>query len=314
MMDKIEEEVLVSIIMPAYNAANYIQEAIDSVINQTFVDWELIIVDDGSTDHTKEVIAKNVLVDERIHYYYQKNGKQGKARNLAISKSKGTYLAFLDADDFWIPQKLEMQLIEIEEKNVDLVFSDSYIFSTQQKIDSNKRMHTINRLLQGDEALRLFLIGNRIPNLTVLAKKEKIIAVGGFTTLMNIQNAEDYHLWLKLLIDGCAFYGSDKTLAYYRVHENSSTFHDKYASDQVIEALFNLLNKNPNVSSMIVEALKREFKRQSSKWQSQTDFAIFIDKNCAYLNKEFYAPFYKMLNYFVGVKNTRRFLNRLLNA
>jgi glycosyltransferase involved in cell wall biosynthesis len=81
--------------MPAYNAANYIQEAIDSVINQTFVDWELIIVDDGSTDHTKEVITKNVLVDERIHYYYQENGKQGKARNLAISKSKGTYLAFL---------------------------------------------------------------------------------------------------------------------------------------------------------------------------------------------------------------------------
>jgi glycosyltransferase involved in cell wall biosynthesis len=150
--------------MPAYNAANYIQEAIDSVINQTFVDWELIIVDDGSTDHTKEVIAKNVLVDERIHYYYQKNGKQGKARNLAISKSKGTYLAFLDADDLWIPQKLEIQLIEIEEKNVDLVFSDSYIFSTQQQADSNKRMHTINRLLQGDEALRLFLIGNRIPN------------------------------------------------------------------------------------------------------------------------------------------------------
>jgi glycosyltransferase involved in cell wall biosynthesis len=92
--------------MPAYNAANYIQEAIDSVINQTFVDWELIIVDDGSTDHKKDIItAKNVLVDERIHYYYQENGKQGKARNLAI-KIKRKYLAFLDADDLWIPQKI----------------------------------------------------------------------------------------------------------------------------------------------------------------------------------------------------------------
>lgn len=300
--------------MPAYNAADYIQEAIDSVINQTFVDWELIIVDDGSTDNTKDIITKNVLVDERIHYYYQKNGKQGKARNLAISKSKGTYLAFLDADDFWIPQKIEIQLIEIEEKNVDLVFSDSYIFSTQQQADSNKRMHTINNLLQGDEALRLFLIGNRIPNLTVLAKKEKIIAVGGFTTINNIQNAEDYHLWLKLLIDGCTFYGSDKALAYYRVHEDSSTFQDKNATDQVIEALFDLLNQNPNLSCMMVKALKREFKKQSSKWHSQTDFAIFIDKNCAYLKKEFHAPFYKILNYFVGVKNSRRFLNRFLNA
>jgi glycosyltransferase involved in cell wall biosynthesis len=313
-VDKDLKKNIVSIIMPAYNAANYIQEAIDSVINQTFVDWELIIVDDGSTDHTKEVIAKNVLVDERIHYYYQKNGKQGKARNLAISKSKGTYLAFLDADDLWIPQKLEIQLLEIEEKNVDLVFSDSYIYSTQQQADSNKRMHTINGLLQGNEALRLFLVGNRIPNLTVLAKKEKIIAVGGFTTINNIQNAEDYHLWLKLLIDGYTFYGSDKALAYYRVHEDSSTFQDKYATDQVIEALFDLLNQNPNLSCIIVEALKREFKKQSSKWHSQTDFAIFIDKNCTYLGKEFYAPFYKVLNYFVGVKNTRRFLNRFLNA
>ena len=314
MMNKNEEEVLVSIIMPAYNAANYIQEAIDSVINQTFLGWELIIVDDGSTDHTKEVITKNVLVDHRIHYYYQKNGKQGKARNLAISNSNGEYVAFLDADDLWIPQKLEIQLLEIKEKNVDLVFSDSYIFSAQHQVHSNKRMHTINRFLQGDEAIQLFLVGNRIPNLTVLAKKEKIIAAGGFTTIKNIQNAEDYHLWLKLLIDGCTFYGSDKTLAYYRVHEDSSTFQDKYATDQVIEALFNLLNKNPNISFMIVEALKREFKKQSSKCHSQTDFAIFIDKNCTYLDKEFYAPFYKVLNYFVGVKNTRRFLNRFLNA
>ena len=313
-MNKIEKEVLVSIIMPAYNAGNYIQEAIDSVINQTFLGWELIIVDDGSTDHTKDVIAKNVLVDNRIHYYYQNNGKQGKARNLAISKSKGQYLAFLDADDLWISQKLEIQISEIEEKNVDLVFSDSYIFSNQNQTDLNKRMYTLNCILKGDEAIRLFLVGNRIPNLTVLAKKEKIIAVGGFSTIKNIQNAEDYHLWLKMLIAECTFYGSDKTLAHYRVHVDSSTFQDKFASEQVIEVLFDLLNKYPDLRLVIVEALKREFKKQSCKWYSKLDFAIFIDRNCTYLKKEFYAPFYKALNYFIGVKSTRKFLNRLLNA
>jgi hypothetical protein len=88
---------------------------------------------------------------------------------------------------------------------------------------------------------------------------------------MNIQNAEDYHLWLKP-IDGCAFYGSDKTLAYYRVHE---IHQHKYARDQVIEALFDLLNQNPNLSCMIVEALKREFKKQSSKWQSQLTLLFY---------------------------------------
>jgi glycosyltransferase involved in cell wall biosynthesis len=304
----------ISVIMPAYNAGLFIGDAIQSVVDQTYKNWELLIIDDGSTDDTANTVLTWLSLDNRIHYFYQENGKQGKARNLAISKSKGKYLAFLDADDLWVSEKLEIQINEIRNKNVDLVFSDSYVFSTQHQADSNKRMHTINRLLQGDEALRLFLVGNRIPNLTVLAKKEKIIAVGGFTTIKDIQNAEDYHLWLKLIIDGCAFFGSEKTLAYYRVHENSSTFQDKYANDQVIEALFDLLNQNPNLSCMIVDALKREFKKQSSKWQSQTDFAVFIDKNCTYLNKGCYAPFYKLLNYFVGMKNTRRFLNRFLNA
>jgi glycosyltransferase involved in cell wall biosynthesis len=255
-MNKHENEVLVSIIMPAYNASKYIQDAIDSVIKQTFLNWELIIVDDGSTDSTKEIVKKNSTNDSRIYYYFQENSKQGKARNLAISKSKGEYLAFLDSDDIWVPEKLQVQINEILIKNVDLVFSDSYVFHDSNFLDKSKRMNTPNMILKGDDALNLFLAGNRIPILTVLAKKEKVVMVNGLSEKNSIQNAEDYHLWLKMLINGCAFYGSDKTLAFYRVHEQSSTNQDKFASEQVIEVFFDLLNENVHLKLIILKAFK----------------------------------------------------------
>ncbi|MBK8368417.1 MAG: glycosyltransferase family 2 protein [Bacteroidetes bacterium] len=119
---------MISIITPAYNAGNYIAETIESVLAQTYQNWELIIVDDGSTDNTADIV-KSYLTDARIQYFYQKNGKQGKARNLAISHSKGTYLAFLDADDLWIPKKMQLQMQVIQTHNVDVVFSQGWLFS-----------------------------------------------------------------------------------------------------------------------------------------------------------------------------------------
>ena len=124
-MDEIMNTPVVSVIMPAYNASNYVQEAINSVIGQTYSNWELIIVDDGSTDATSSIIAQYRNHDNRIKSFYQDNGKQGKARNLGIEYARGIYVAFLDADDFWLPEKLEIQLEEIQLKNVDLVRYDS---------------------------------------------------------------------------------------------------------------------------------------------------------------------------------------------
>src|SRR5205809_3501840 len=108
-------EALVSVIMPAYNAGKFITESIESVIAQTYAYWELLIVDDGSTDNTKNVIQNFSEKDKKIRYFFQANGKQGKARNMALSYASGNYIAFLDADDIWLPQKLEVQVKEIEE-------------------------------------------------------------------------------------------------------------------------------------------------------------------------------------------------------
>ena len=95
----------VSVIMPAYNAATFIAGSIKSVVKQSFTNWELIIIDDGSTDNTKNIINCFINKDARIKYHYQQNGKQGKARNAGLALAKGKYIAFIDADDVWLPNK-----------------------------------------------------------------------------------------------------------------------------------------------------------------------------------------------------------------
>jgi glycosyltransferase involved in cell wall biosynthesis len=257
-----KKPLVVSVIMPAYNASYYIQQAIDSVTAQTCADWELIIVDDGSTDDTASIIANNVSQDSRIRSFYQENGKQGKARNLGIAHAEGEYIAFLDADDLWMPEKLEIQLQEIVENNVDLVFSDSWFFLESNVSDRSRKMNTSNQFFQGEEALKLLLEGNQVPTLTVLAKKEKILLVDGFSEKLRIQNAEDYHLWLKLIISGCSFYGSDKTLASYRVHSLAVTSDDKFSGKQVAEVFFDLMRNYPEVKQIISKGLRKHLRKR----------------------------------------------------
>ena len=107
---------LVSIIMPAFNSAGYICESIDSVLAQTYAEWELWVVDDGSTDNTAEVVKK--FKDRRIHYVKQATNKGvAAARNLGIARSRGRFLAFLDSDDLWNPKKLSIQISFMEQND-----------------------------------------------------------------------------------------------------------------------------------------------------------------------------------------------------
>lgn len=305
----------VSVIMPAYNASNYIVEAIASVVAQTYSDWELIIVDDGSTDNTAQKAHSWLEQDSRIQYYYQENGKQGKARNLGISKSKGEYIAFLDADDIWMPEKLEIQIQEIKENNVDLVFSDSYVFNNDNVSDRSRKMNTMHQIFKEEEALKLFLEGNRIPMLTVFVKKEKIIFVNGFTEKKEIPAAEDYHLWLKLIMSGCCFYGSDKILASYRVHSESSTSKDKWASKQIPDVFYDLIQLYPVYQNQIRKELKLKFIYiYKNNLFTKYEMSIWIVKNSLYLSKSFKRYFYLSLNLLLPTKVTKRVLIYILNG
>jgi glycosyltransferase involved in cell wall biosynthesis len=302
----------VSVIMPAYNAEKFIAESIASVIAQSYPNWELLIVDDGSTDATKHLIESFCLKDERIKYYYQQNGKQGKARNLALSYAKGTYIAFLDADDVWLPQKLEVQLEEIKEKNADLVFSDCIMF-TDSISASKKIMHSGKGYYSGETAFKDFLEINRIPILTVLIKAEVLKNANGFIETLSIQNAEDYHLWLRLLLNGNRFYGSEQVLAGYREHAASSTIADNLAAGKVVEALEDLKQRFPQHRDILNFYLKQWFKKcQAIAYRE--DYTTVIKKNCDYVGKASYNLVFQVLYAFCGFNITSRLMNKIVNS
>ncbi|HLL73731.1 MAG TPA: glycosyltransferase [Pyrinomonadaceae bacterium] len=222
---------LVSIIMPAYNAEKYIAASIQSVLNQTYENWELVVVDDGSTDRTAEVVRPFLSADGRIKYFFQQNGGQGQARNAGLAGADGELIAFLDSDDLWSSEKLALQVERIQEARADLVYSDAFIFSDGEKSPEVTTFSAITPQFiygryVGDDAFKLLFAYNRIPTLTVLARRDVLNQVGLFDGDRKYQNCEDYDLWLKLAKAGAVFWGMKEKLAYYRHHASSMMNND----------------------------------------------------------------------------------------
>lgn len=178
---------LVSIIMPSYNTASYIRETIQSVLNQTYVNWELVIVDDCSTDNTDEVLAD--IKDERIRYFKnEKNFNAAVSRNRALSKAKGQWIAYLDSDDLWMPEKLERQ-ISFMEKN-DYAFS--YTNYEEIDVEGNK---TGVQVTGPKKITKTGMFNYCWPGcLTVMFDAIKI----GLIQIEDIKKNNDYAMWLKV--------------------------------------------------------------------------------------------------------------------
>jgi glycosyltransferase involved in cell wall biosynthesis len=300
--------------MPAYNAGRFLNQSINSVLHQTYMSWELLVVDDGSTDNTKTVIQSFCEKDKRIKYHYQKNGKQGKARNTALQHAKGVYIAFIDADDTWLPGKLEQQVADINEKNVALVFSDAYMF-TGDEIESTKLIGSGKGFFSGREGMKSFLEMNRIPTFTVFAKAVVLRQVGGFTESPEIPQAEDYHLWLKLLMNGFSFYGSPSVLGAYRIHPHSSSSEDKLAVRYVVEALEDLKLNYTSYKKMLNNYQKKWFNRyhySTNHWNNK-DYKDLIKKNCTYLKKKYLISLFNAMYFLTGITVTRKIMTRLIN-
>ena len=165
--------------MPAYNAATYIDESIISVINQTYENWELLIVDDGSTDDTKKIVSK-YLYDNRIKYIYQKNVGQASARNNGINKTDADYIAFLDSDDTWEREKLAKQLQYFEYNNIDLVYGASYIINSNGDRQISQMKPEVG-VYSGQFLVNKLILGTFfIPILTVMVKKNVLLNAGLF--------------------------------------------------------------------------------------------------------------------------------------
>ena len=201
---------LVSIITPSYNASKFISETINSVLSQTHENWELLIVDDYSSDSSNKIIEKFIKKDNRIKLIKLKeNSGPAVARNKAIAEAKGRYVAFLDADDLWYPKKLEKQIDFMSRYNLVFTYSsydlidengnDLGIFKTKERISYNELLRTCN-----------------IGCLTAIVD---VSCIG--KDYMEDVGHEDYTLWLKILKKIGFTYGIKDSLAKYRILKSS---------------------------------------------------------------------------------------------
>lgn len=180
---------LVSIITPTFNHEEFIGECIESVINQTYRNWEMIVVNDGSTDKTSEIVAGYARKDPRIKLIDQENVgifRLSETYNKALSLSSGKYIAILEGDDYWIKEKLEIQVEQLEKQQGVLCWGQAYSISSDKKT-----CYGLNPSLEGEEVkhynntpagviMNIFLFRNCIPALTILINKEALISIGGF--------------------------------------------------------------------------------------------------------------------------------------
>jgi len=182
----------VSVIIPTYNYGKYICDAVDSILKQTYNDYEIIVVDDGSTDNTGEILKK---YDDKLSYYYIENQGPAAARNLGIKKAKGKYISFLDSDDAFEPEKLEIQVDILEkQRNVGLIYSDFlYVNNTLASVYYNFKC---KKLYSHTEALQYLWHNNYINTSTVMTVKDYLFEAGLYNE--SYRYAEDYDLWLRL--------------------------------------------------------------------------------------------------------------------
>jgi glycosyltransferase involved in cell wall biosynthesis len=204
----------VSIIIPAYNAEAYLAETLESVIRQTYRDYEAIVVDDGSSDRTLEIARS---FEPHVKVLSQPNGGPASARNLAIKNSAGQYIAFLDSDDLWTDHKLERQVAFFDRRpELGLVYGEALMFSMAggEKRIAGKIGFT------GEASFRLLLFGDYIPNSTVMISRASVDVVGLLNESRDLIAVEDYEYWMRIA-KRFPIGALPEPLAYYRIRDGN---------------------------------------------------------------------------------------------
>ena len=209
-----ESAPLISVIMPCYDMEKFIASSIQSVCNQTFNDWELLIVDDASSDKTAEIVSRYMDCDNRIHFA-SKSLHSGIAatRNQAIGMAKGQYLAFLDADDVWHPDKLEKQLEFMKIRNI------GFSYSAYNLIDETGNELGKTILTAGDLNYSYYLHNTIIGCSTVMVDTN----ITGPISVPDFRTSEDAATWLNILKKGFKAYALTEVLVSYRIRRKSAS-------------------------------------------------------------------------------------------
>lgn len=204
---------MISVIIPSYNSGRYICEAVDSVLSQSYTDYEIIVVDDGSTDNTRASLEK---YKDSIRYIYQENRGLAGARNTGIKLAGGEYLQFLDADDIILPEKFEKQIHFLENNtHYDIVYCDYMFF------DADGRKWKTERFRPGGDILYALIKDIFFPAHAPLFRREVIEKAGFFNE--ELRAVEDWEFWLRVAYCGFRFYFMGEVLCLYRQHESTLT-------------------------------------------------------------------------------------------
>lgn len=210
----------VSVVIGTHNHAHFLPECLRSVKEQDYDDYEVIVVDNGSTDDTKNVVDK--LAWGKLRYSYQQDtGSIAGSRNTGIHLAKGEYIAFLDSDDLWYKQKLERVMkIFNEHPGIDLITHDLFI-------RKNGRLSGIGKVGPGSKNMfkKLLFYENCIAGSATTVKRDILIKIGGFDERKEFMNAEDYEAWMKIAYLKKNFYFLNECLGEYRIH-NSNVSHN----------------------------------------------------------------------------------------
>lgn len=210
----------VSVVIPTYNRKFFIQEALNSVLDQSYLDYEVIVVDDGSTDNTGEVIQN--IYGTRVHYYWQLNQGESVARNKGIELANGEYIAFLDSDDKWLSRKLDIQVRMLDE-NPDIGMSFSQAQLINERGDLQERSVIGEHLNVSDISFEKLVMHNLIAGSvsSSLIRKDILERIGGFDP--QIRYGEDWDLWLR--INSLSKFGFiAEPLVQVRRHQNTQCY------------------------------------------------------------------------------------------
>lgn len=230
--------------MPTYNCGEYIEESICSVLSQSVTDWEIQIVDDFSTDNTEVILEPYLKKYMNIHYYrLSKNSGPAIARTEAIKRASGKYIAFLDSDDLWMPNKLEKQLAFMEKNRVG--FSCT---AYSQMDEQGNELHTIMVPPKRIDYRKCIQLSNPIGNLTVMYNQEEL---GKFEVPV-IKKRNDFALWLQILKKTECCYGLEEVLGIYRLGRSGSVSYNKLAQAKYHWQLYHEIEKH-NIFKSIFE-------------------------------------------------------------
>lgn len=254
------EEALVSVVIPTYNRADRLEKAVRSVLEQTYSNLEVIVVDDGSTDHTRQVIEE--IQDLRLHYVWQKNSGACVARNYGVTQARGSYIAFHDSDDIWYPDKLEKQMKQLQKKKADVIVCKL----AMRRADGTITFYP-KRIKKGFVSPRADLFG--IGTQTIVARAQVLKAEPFFTKLPRYQDLE----WIYRVVQKFSVYCLDEALVDYELGNDSIS----KSPERMFQALVlmqklhpDIRTKNPALALHIVRDLFSGWQEMRKKEPDQS--------------------------------------------